>query len=880
VSTRRPRISFTPLFYVGALVLLTALFFHRLVLTPDVMGRGDVLLYFTPYWHLRAEALRGAASMLWTPGVFMGAPLLANSQVGLLYPLNWLAAPFAAPYALKLSLIAHAIFAALGAFLLARVALGVTRMSALAAALLFAFSGHMGAQSEHINQFQGLAWLPWLLLILHIGMHAAGRRGFIAGALGLAGALAMQFLTGHTQTVFISLCGLGIYALALRSRRALLVLVCAGLLTAPLIAPQLVPTLELSALSVRSGGLAVNEAVSFSLSPFVLGRGLLPAYDGLLFTEYIAYIGIIGIGLAALGGLNGGVRRWPWLILCAIGLLLALGAFNPLYYLLANFPPLNLFRVPARWIVLAVLAGAMLAALGIDALRAAKVRQIGMIGVGLAMLAGLSFLAGRDGSADVFPPDARTLAGWAAALAAFAGLSWFARKRAAMFAPVAVCLLAGVELFAASLVLPYNQTVQPDALAYDRFTAGQLRVLNEDLAAPGRTLTISRLEWDTYDLAAITARYQSSGYSALSLHTDLTAAKAWDALRANLGLMAGIPTVDGFDGGLLPTAAYAAFSARLTPDGQPVADGRLREALTDDVCGGPCVPDAALLALMDVRWLILDKTSDVFADELAYDTGLPVTQAGSYANVQGFAFDSAHVLYTCPDECPAPRVTAGQTGLSADGVDEVQGYQRARYAHDPAAAAEILAVEGSAGMRIHAVTLVHARAGTFQQLAPAPFTRVLSSELKVYENALAGRVSLWRDGSPAEDGNAVVEGYAPEQVAVRVNAAQPATLVLGDAGYPGWTATVNGVRAPIHAHMGFFRAVDVPAGESEVIFSYTPWWWPVVPLLGAIAWLGWAAALAWLWWTRPPARPADAPPAPESPLGGRAPKIWRMRLRG
>jgi hypothetical protein len=334
-------------------------------------------------------------------------------------------------------------------------------------------------------------------------------------------------------------------------------------------------------------------------------------------------------------------------------------------------------------------------------------------------------------------------------------------------------------------------------------------------------------------------------------------------------------------GGLLPLGSYGEFSRLLTPDGQPVADGRLREALAGGECGGPCVPDAALLALMDVRWLVLDKTTDVFADNLAYDTGLPVTQAGTYANVQAFPFDSAHVLYTCLEACPAPQVIADGAALTLEVVDEVQGFQRARYRHDPADEAALMAVQGEQGMRIHAVTLVHARAGTFQQLAPAPFTRILSSELKVYENALAGRVSLWRGGLRVQDGDAAVERYTPEQVIVRVNTAQPATLVLGDADYPGWTATVNGEPVPVGVYAGFFRAVDVPAGESEIVFSYRPWWWPVVPLLGAAAWVAWAGVLVGLSWRRmsPPVPPAEAPASSESPTS-RPLKIWRLRLRG
>ncbi|MBK8025549.1 MAG: hypothetical protein IPK19_30170 [Chloroflexi bacterium] len=54
-----------------------------------------------------------------------GAPLLANPQIGAFYPPNWLVAPLDPPDAVRVSAIGHVFWAALGAYLLARRALGV-----------------------------------------------------------------------------------------------------------------------------------------------------------------------------------------------------------------------------------------------------------------------------------------------------------------------------------------------------------------------------------------------------------------------------------------------------------------------------------------------------------------------------------------------------------------------------------------------------------------------------------------------------------------------------------------------------------------------------------------------------------------------------------
>lgn len=71
-------------------------------------------------------------------------------------------------------------------------------------------------------------------------------------------------------------------------------------------------------------------------------------------------------------------------------------------------------------------------------------------------------------------------------------------------------------------------------------------------------------------------------------------------------------------------------------------------------------------------------------------------------------------------------------------------------------------------------------------------------------------------------GQAQIVRYENEEVELRVGAQSPSLLVLTDNFYPGWTATVDGVKTPIWRANSLFRAVEVPAGSHTVVFRYRP----------------------------------------------------------
>ena len=901
------------------ILVLALLFFYRLAFTDLILARGDTFAYFYPYWFARNAAFMSGQLPLWTPDLFMGVPLLANSQIGTFYPPNWLVAPFSPPDGMRLSVLLHVIWAMAGTYLLARRTLDVDRLAALLASVLFGLGGYVGSHVEQINQLQGLSWTPWLFLFLHIAARLP-RRGIPLLAIGIA----LQFFTGHTQTVFITVFGLGLYALCTRQMRVLLALAAAGLIALVLVLPQLIPTIEMTSVSNRRGGLNPNQATAFSFSPFVLGRGLLPSFDQTIFGEYVAYVGIIGLGLALVGltsppsslrstpplhdmarGMGGEVLRrlrWgmplstrtTWLIIGLVGLVLAFGLYNPLYWWLATLPGFNLFRVPARWLALLALSLSMLAALGLHSLQTMsrpRLRVMALITAVIAVLAASTALVMRQPDLTaVSLPTGATLVGWAVSLVVLLVLLWFRARRLLL-------LVTLIELFVAAFVLPYNDLTTPEVYDHARLTTNQLLAFRQEAESPtfGRLLSISELLFDPGDRSALEARFGDLRMSEAAVLTAFTGIKMQETLAANLPLLYGLPSVDGFDGGLLPTAYYTAFtSLMLPPDELRTVDGRLREILArDESCRGACIPDQRWLNLMDVSYLITDKLHDLWFEDVAYDTTFErtLTQGTvlSFEVIPPFEATALNLMAVCPDRvCPELTIILtdadGEQGhvTSAPDMTPLDDLQLLHVVFPDIVTPASLQVHAAEPIILRAATLVDTRTGDFQQLQPQPWQRVLSSDIELYENAAAlprafvvGAIRFvpdtdlgtemaldgMRDPSfdPAttayiaglesedasaeddtrvgSDSRATITEYSATRVSIIAQAERAAYLLLTDAYYPGWTVTVNGVPADVRRADVMFRAVAVPAGESEIIFTYRPGWLPIGLIFGGAAWI-------------------------------------------
>src|SRR5512136_2937619 len=121
------------------LILAPVALLWRIVFAGRVLFWGVPLLQFYPWQQFAVEMWRSGQAPLWNPFVGNGAPLAANLQSAVFYPLNFLYLILPAEQAMGYTAALHVVLAGLAMYAWGR-ALGLQPLSALIGALALQLS--------------------------------------------------------------------------------------------------------------------------------------------------------------------------------------------------------------------------------------------------------------------------------------------------------------------------------------------------------------------------------------------------------------------------------------------------------------------------------------------------------------------------------------------------------------------------------------------------------------------------------------------------------------------------------------------------------------------------------------------------------------------
>jgi MFS family permease len=609
----------------------------------------DQTLYSGPNHVVNMNAWRHLRLGFWDAGIFGGTPHLANEQAGALYPLKLLVLPFGAARGMGLLVAMHLLIFALGMWWLARRTLRLAAPAGFVAAAVAVMGGVAMVKSLQFEQLLVFALAPLLMIALDAVL--SHERPWLAMA-ATALLIAMTAFAGHPQIVYVLvLLEVGWLVIRAADHRAwgrAGLAVAAVALGALVAAVQLVPTADLASRTEALATHRTNEQLSnpsYVLDPALIPVALLGdptstrpvALAGT--SEAASYIGAAAFALAAIG-LAAGVlsrrRRWTGLglgVLSLIGVLLALGPRFFLYNVLLDIVPgFGLARVPARWLVVWGVAMALLAAMGTDALvRRLVDRRTALVAVSVVGVLAVITIAGPAG----IPPLTSVIV-WvlAAGIVAIAPAVREAPGRWAMVGLLLPALAVGAELGA--------PTSRSEARLLRVPTAFESYASNATNYLQGKSGKVLTLTFDKFDEPAYLV----------------------GAMRPNANVIVGVPSLDGYDGGLQVTRRWAAMADTFST--KPFdRDLPLRNQIDLPV-------DAAHLARLGVRWMLIE-TAVLYPEQQVPGWIGPLTKDGTVELYENPEYRGEASLWNCTlqaaDAAAAANASATPPASSAAVVE-------------------------------------------------------------------------------------------------------------------------------------------------------------------------------------------------------------------
>ena len=675
---------------------------------------------------------------MWHPYAFSGYPLLATNQVAAFYPPNWsflLLPPVLANNAVVVSSFA---VAGLGVFVLAR-RLCRDDAGAAVAGVAFGLSPFLFAHLTHQSLIASIAWLPWVLYGFELVRERLTPPRLLLGA----GALALTLLAGHGQMFAFVVLVVALYAVALRSIRAMVVAVLLIAVGTALAAVQLVPTTSIIVDTDRAH-VDYETAVSYSFPgshtallgfPYLFGNTrpqgpYTDAYRGEWnLPEMTGYPGMVVLTLAAagLGALRRDRRVAALVFVGTVSFVMALGPTTPMAHFVHALPVLGQFRSWGRYIVGPDLVVTLLAAFGVARLRAPATRRAAAVASVAAAMAVVvaAFVVPNLGAvhAHVAHGDTRTYALVIPVLMAVAG--------------AALCVLT-LRVPRSAVVLLVLTVAVDAVVAFGMWSGWRSGSPSLEAFRADRSLAVPTTFGPMNDVPGGIERYLSVGQRlGTPEDPDVTDLKR-------------VRSANGFD---------------------PLAPRRYLDALSMDylgrVAGNTIVlqPGNHVLDLLRVSVVLVDR------------------------NVDG------------PGPPPRPQALPASFGPSR----VVRGGRNLRYDYRP---------------RLPDAFVVGAAQRVTRREAQRRIAGEIAFEPSVTVLVEADCRACFRARSPGRAGSVAATRWGSSSVDLDVNVVRDAMLVVSQAWFPGWTATVDGRAARVVRVDGLVQGVPVGPGHHRVNLRY------------------------------------------------------------
>jgi hypothetical protein len=740
---------------------------------------GDMVNLMLPAREWAARWLARGVIPLWNPMTFGGAPFVGAMQAAVFYPPNLIAGAFLSPPAtINLLRFLHIyLFGAL-TWVFLRIVRGHERPAALLGAIAVAGSALVASHTDHVNQLAAIAWLPALVACQWCWWQTGSRGALLVFAV----ILALQILAGHPQAVFYSLllsAAIGLFWILdsrfwiseherrdpqpLKTGQAsdsevqrqedsqskiqnlkskigfLLIAVVGGFLLASI---QMIPTTETSRLSRRSAddldyalfGSMPRRAIWTLAAPRAFGDPLSGYSDPACGGESGSFVGrtTLLLALVAVGVGIARRRRYAifWALIIIMAYILALGGYGPFG---GPENPSPIYRA-YLWLL-------------------PPARHLRV------------------------PPRILLLAAFGIALLGAEGLNWLvqlrrwtttaARQRIVLLAAWGAAAVLTVELWAFQRGEFHNRVVRhypPEIMLSGEAQDVLKELIRYDLGSAVEPPIASFAEFRLFRLIG------ANDPDYLMDTRPEAVRNRFVRLQPNLAMNLGVAEIEGYEEGLLPPIRYLDFLNFFNRN--------LRSA----------DPDAALLGLMNVRYLYADYNQPIQSP--TWRLVGQITEPGTGRRCRLYQNPLWLPLAVWADWLPAEIHLDQLRGrLSRSGHLSERMTERQSYGQSPD---RIVA----RGYLVEPEKTATVRAGFFQ----------------------------------------------PNRIAVQNTTRRGGKLLVAQNPYPGWIARVAGRMARLEAATDFSGAVDVPPGAQEFTLCYWPFSFRIGAYLSGLT-LGILAAL-------------------------------------